>query len=75
MQTRLPQLCYGRRLPYPEDFPNFDVFQLREQKPGAMAAPYDYSAYSAMDPHILQMADIGAGYWGAGKPSRAFRLF
>lgn len=45
--------------------------QLREQKPGAMAAPYDYSAYSAMDPHILQMADIGAGYWGAGTPSYA----
>ncbi|VDM83202.1 unnamed protein product [Strongylus vulgaris] len=36
-----------------------------------MAAPYDYSAYSAMDPHVLQMADIGAGYWGAGAPTYA----
>ncbi|KAK6017890.1 hypothetical protein OSTOST_16579, partial [Ostertagia ostertagi] len=45
--------------------------QLREPKPSAMAAPYDYSAYSAMDPHVLQMADISAGYWGAGTPSYA----
>ncbi|KAK5979690.1 hypothetical protein GCK32_019728 [Trichostrongylus colubriformis] len=36
-----------------------------------MASPYDYSAYSAMDPHVLQMADISAGYWGAGAPSYA----
>ncbi|KHJ92814.1 Helix-loop-helix DNA-binding domain protein [Oesophagostomum dentatum] len=45
---------------------------IRESKPGPMAAPYDYSTYSAMDPHVLQMADIGAGYWGAaGTPSYA----
>uniref|UniRef100_A0A1I7WK35 YTH domain-containing protein n=1 Tax=Heterorhabditis bacteriophora TaxID=37862 RepID=A0A1I7WK35_HETBA len=34
-----------------------------------MTAPYDYSAYSAMDPHVLQMADLGSGYWGAGTNS------
>ncbi|CAJ0595222.1 unnamed protein product [Cylicocyclus nassatus] len=45
--------------------------QIREEKPGPMTAPYDYSAYSAMDPHVLQMADIGAGYWGAGAPPYA----
>ncbi|VDL79497.1 unnamed protein product [Nippostrongylus brasiliensis] len=43
--------------------------QIRDTKPSSMAAPYDYSTYSAMDPHVLQMADIGAGYWGAGAPS------
>ncbi|KAL6732986.1 hypothetical protein Aduo_003684 [Ancylostoma duodenale] len=45
--------------------------QIRDEKPGPMTAPYDYSAYSAMDPHVLQMADIGAGYWSAGTPSYA----
>ncbi|XGW25112.1 hypothetical protein V3C99_006488 [Haemonchus contortus] len=45
--------------------------QIRDTKSSAMAAPYDYSAYSAMDPHVLQMADISAGYWGAGAPTYA----
>ncbi|EYC40264.1 hypothetical protein Y032_0622g759 [Ancylostoma ceylanicum] len=45
--------------------------QIRDEKPGPMTTPYDYSAYSAMDPHVLQMADIGAGYWGTGAPSYA----
>ncbi|KAJ1373371.1 hypothetical protein KIN20_035748 [Parelaphostrongylus tenuis] len=44
------------------------LFRLRETKPSTMTAPYDYSAYSAMDPHVLQMADISAGYWGTGAP-------
>ncbi|VDM61571.1 unnamed protein product [Angiostrongylus costaricensis] len=55
----------------PQDANYPPLSQLRETKPVSMTAPYDYTAYSAMDPHVLQMADISAGYWGTGAPSYA----